>query len=69
MSHLTNKCKLIYIPVLYNHTEIIDEGCEWGTEESAIEEAFELVSSEIRKRDYDMHIEARIETRIVPVYE
>ena len=69
MSHLTDRTKLIYVPVLKDeNNQIIGEGADYGDEECAIQEAHNQLSMELNKRYLNEYIYAVVETRIVPVY-
>ena len=69
MSHLTDRTKLIYVPVLKDqNNQIIGEGADYGDEEAAIQEAHNQLSMELNKRNLNEYIYAVVETRIVPIY-
>jgi hypothetical protein len=69
MSHLTDRTKLIYVPVIKDaNNQIIGEGADYGDEEAAIQEAHNQLSMELNKRNLNEYIYAVVETRIVPIY-
>lgn len=69
MSHLTDRTKLIYVPVLKDENDqVIGEGADYDDVEPAIQEAHNQVSMELNKRNLNKYIYAVVETRIVPIY-
>lgn len=69
MSQLTDRTKLIYVPVLKDeNNQIIGEGADYSDEEAAIQEAHNQLSMELNKRNLNEYIYAVVETRIVPIY-
>lgn len=69
MSHLTDRTKLVYVPVLKDgNNKTIGEGADYGDKEAAIQAAHNHLSSELNKRNLNEYIYAIVETRIVPIY-
>ena len=69
MSQLTDRTKLVYVPVIKDeNNQIIGEGADYDDEEAAIQEAHNQLSMELNKRNLNEYIYAVVETRIVPIY-
>ena len=68
MSQLTSDTRTVWVPVVYNEQdERIKEGGEYILEESAVEEACELVAYYVET--CGAYYYAKIEHRIVPTYK
>ena len=69
MSHLSDRTKLVYVPVLKDeNNHILYEGAEYGDVEVAIQEGHNQLSMELNKRNLNEYVYVVIETRIVPIY-
>lgn len=68
MSHLTSDTSTVWVPVIYNEQdERVKEGGEYVLEESAVEEARDMVAYYVEYGG--AYYYAKIEHRIVPIYK